>query len=277
MSPKKSYERNKPGERIEFHGIDTVHPPDNIPNKKVPYAQNVRAYQRDSVTGRASQDSSVATLPTGVHSLRRLNDSTPAGPPAGFILVVGAGTNLYANATQVDSGLSGNPISIVPFRPNTSVQPWAYVGDSVKMDKVRSDGTCYAMGIAEPQAAPSITATPVTVAVSLIGPVTVYVWSSAAANANQPGQYIWKNASDTGSGPVLELGTQLLTTVGNSLIFDRINGGGGVPVAWTTYTENIGTVSTDDIGGTHNVHWLNGNDFGNMAAGYTILIGATSY
>jgi hypothetical protein len=68
---------------------------------------------------------------------------------------------------------------MVPFRPNTSVEPWMYVGDSAAMSevtlatkylysgntvnssssgmiKVRSDGICYKMGIKEPQTAPSI-------------------------------------------------------------------------------------------------------------------------
>jgi len=52
--------------------------------------------------------------------------------------------------------LSGNPLSLLPFRPNASVQPWMYVGDSLKMDKVRSDGLRYKMGIAEPQGAPVV-------------------------------------------------------------------------------------------------------------------------
>lgn len=103
-----------------------------------------------------------------VHSLRRLNDSTPAGPVSGFSLVGGSGTALYNNSTSEATGLSGNPISILPFRPNTSVQPWGYIGDSslavtigsfacAGMLKVRSDGLTRKMGIAEPQAAPTIT------------------------------------------------------------------------------------------------------------------------
>src|ERR1700687_2070038 len=97
------YERNKPGTLIDFHGMDTVHPPDAMPPGKYPYAQNVRAYLREGTTSRATEDSSVVQMDSGpVHSLRRLNDSTPAGPPAGFILVGGVGTDLYANAVVVD-------------------------------------------------------------------------------------------------------------------------------------------------------------------------------
>lgn len=103
-----------------------------------------------------------------VHSLRRLNDSTPAGPGSGFSIVGGSSTSLYNNSTAKATGLSGNPISLVPFRPNTSVQPWMYVGDSsltcatvspafncAGMLKVRSDGLTRKTGIAEPQVAPT--------------------------------------------------------------------------------------------------------------------------
>lgn len=150
------YGRENNGARLDFHGINTVLPPDLMPPGKHPFAQNVRRYKQGEITGRTRLDSSVETLGAAVHSLRRLNDSTPAGPADGFILVGGAATDLYADGVIVDSGLSGNPISLVPFRPNTSVQPWMYVGDSNKMDKVRSDGTCYHMGIAEPQTAPTV-------------------------------------------------------------------------------------------------------------------------
>jgi hypothetical protein len=79
----------------------------------------------------------------------------------------------------VATGLSGNPLSMIPFRPNTSVQPWCYVGDSAAygqttlitkylingdavnfvsngMMKVSSSGICQKMGIEEPQLAPVV-------------------------------------------------------------------------------------------------------------------------
>lgn len=124
----------------------------------------------DRITARALQTDPVATMGSGpVHSIRRLNDSTPAGPGSGFSLVGGSATSLYNNSTAVASGLSGNPLSLVPFRPNTSVQPWEYVGDSstavtitsgsfgcAGMLKVRSDGRTRKTGIAEPQAAATV-------------------------------------------------------------------------------------------------------------------------
>ena len=160
----KDYPRNKAGERLGMHGMDLVHPPDALAPGKFAYAQNVRAYVGERTSPRSPEGSSVMTLGSSVHSLRRLNDTTPAGPPLGYVLIGGAAGILYANGIQVAHGLSGNPLSLIPFRPAASVQPWMYVGDSetsgvfidsssgstsvpTGMLKVRSDGLCYAMGI----------------------------------------------------------------------------------------------------------------------------------
>lgn len=270
------YKRDPDGMRLQFRGINTVNPPDKMPPNKYPFAQNVRAYLRDRVIARNAQDAPVENLGTGipVHSLRRLNDSTPNGPVPGFILVAGSGVELFANTTVVDSGLSGNPISLIPFRPNASVQPWMYVGDSVKMDKVRSDGTCYLMGIEEPQVAPVVVATPASTVLSTVGPVTVTYWGDSP-HSGPTGNYIWKNASDPGgSGPVRDSTTPSGVTTGNSLIFDiSPTGTPSIPMAWTQYAILSGTVNT----ATNNVQWVSGAQFGSITAGQPILIGTTIY
>src|SRR5271157_2666566 len=260
--------------------MNTVLPPDAVPPGKFPYAQNLRAYLRDSVTSRATQDSSVVQMDSGpVHSLRRLNDSTPAGPSGGFILVGGVAGGLYANSTGVDGSFSGNPLSLVPFRPNASVQPWMYVGDSVKMDKVRSDGLCYKMGIAEPQSAPVITGTPISSVISLLGPVTVYVWNAANGepSSTNGNTFFWRNPTDTaGRGPIETIATAALVTSGNSLSFDEgvsPAGSYAIPVKWAQYTVNVGTVSTAGV----NVTWDSGDQFTNIVAGQKVIIAAIQY
>lgn len=268
------YQRDPDGMRLQFRGMNVVLPPDKMPPGKYPYAQNVRAYQRDRVLGRATLDAAVETLPNSVHSLRRLNDLTPAGPTAGFILVAGVGNLLMANQTIVDSGLSGNPLSLVPFRPNASVQPWMYVGDSVRMDKVRSDGLCYLMGIAEPQAAPLVAALPASSVLSTVGPVTVTYWGDSP-HSGPTGNYIWKNASDLGgSGPIRASVAPAGVTTGNSLLFDVSPlGDQQNPMAWTAFATYLGTVNTS---GT-SVTWVSGNQFNGLAAGYSILINNVPY
>jgi hypothetical protein len=169
---------------LEFHGLDLTHPINRVPSGRVTIAQNIRSYSVGSINFRNLLTTALYTLSAAVHTIRRLNDSTPNGPSSGYALINGAGTTLYAGSTVVATGLSGNPVSMIPFRPNTSVQPWMYVGDSAEqgnvtldteylitnnsgghtavdfpsngMMKVRSDGVVYKMGIKEPQLAPSV-------------------------------------------------------------------------------------------------------------------------
>lgn len=89
-----------------------------------------------------------------------MNNSIPGANPTSRRFV-GAGTKLYsADQGVVDTGYSGNPLSLVVWRPDQSVEPWLYVGDSAKMQKCRMNGatqTHYGVGIAPPTAAPSCT------------------------------------------------------------------------------------------------------------------------
>ena len=172
MSAPKPYSREPNGRRFSLKGgMNTYKSPDLMTETEWPYLQNIRAYLGDRITGRNTQSSDLVTISTGTpHSLRRMNDTTPAGPVSGFVLITGAGPNIYANSTIVATGLSSNPVALDPFRPNASVQPWMYIGDSAPfpnvtvdssfhcagMIKVRSDGLSRKTGIAEPQAAPVV-------------------------------------------------------------------------------------------------------------------------
>jgi hypothetical protein len=194
------FERNKPGERLDFGGMSIAQPLDMLPKGKSAFAQNVRRFIKGAIKGRNLLTDAIYTLTAAVHSLRRLNDSTTT--PGFYSLINGAGTvlSVWNSATlglaKVASGLSGNQVSMVPFRPNTSVQPWMYIGDSAAQDsvtlhtqylnsltnpqilppvavdflsngmlKVRSDGLTYKMGIKEPQLAPMVSTGPTSVAI----------------------------------------------------------------------------------------------------------------
>jgi hypothetical protein len=220
MSKGQDYKREEDGFRLDFGGINTVLPPDQLPPTRFPYAQNIRRYQQRRVTGRATQDVASLALAGVVNTMRRLNDTTPAGPPEGFILISGSGNNLNAGSSVVDSGMSGNPLSLVPFRPNQSVQPWMYVADENKMLKVRSDGTTYKMGIKEPQSAPNVTANVVSASIAILGNVTLNYWGDSP-HSGPVGVYIWKNGKDTSApGPIRAIGDQDGTTTGSSFLFD---------------------------------------------------------
>ena len=121
---------------LDFRGLDLTHPVNRIPSGRVSIAQNIRAYFTGGVSFRNLLTGAIYTLAAALHSICRLNDSTTNGPSSGYTLISGAGKVLYANATSIATGMSGNPLSMVPFRPNTSVEPWMYVGDSAAMSEV---------------------------------------------------------------------------------------------------------------------------------------------
>ena len=172
MSNGRNYNRERNGKRfILAGGLDTVHPLDVIPEGSYPYLQNVRANIKGRIVGRPTMGDALFTLAAPPHTIVRLNDTSPNGPAAGYVRVIGAAGAMYVNATAVASGFSGNPLAILPFGPDQSVQPWAYVGDSSQavtiaatsqactgMVKVRSDGLTRKTGIKEPQVAPQVSA-----------------------------------------------------------------------------------------------------------------------
>lgn len=209
-----------------------------------------------------------------------------AGPASGYVLLAGALSNLYisGNSAAIASGLfSGNPLAMLPFRPNASPQPWMYIGDSLAMEKVRSDGTIYRVGIKEPQLAPQTQIVPASDVISTVGPITVTYWGDSP-HTGPTGNYIWKHASDTtGSGPVRASTPAAGSTTGNSVIFDVPSfaglplphdfSGPGSPMLWFQYETYNGIVSTN---GT-SVTWDSGDQFGGLVAGDKIIIGGTSY
>ncbi len=159
-----------------FGGVDLTSPVNRIPPGKVAVAENTRAYIDGGFMLRNGLGSPLITVDSTVNSLARMNDTTPDGPAAGYCLVIGTDSGTLwvypspGDSSAVVTGLSGNPVSIVPFRPNTSVQPWAYIGDNAPypnvtvdsgytccgMVKLRSDGLSRKMGIKEPQTAPLV-------------------------------------------------------------------------------------------------------------------------
>jgi hypothetical protein len=150
------------GVRIDIQGgMSTVASPTQLPAGKFPYLQNVRRLLQGRTVARPPLGANVLTgaLADGPTSLVRMNDTTANGPVSGYVLVIGAAGKMYVNTTQVETGLSGAPLSFLVFRPNASPQPWCYAADANAMWKVRSDNTTWKQGIAEPQAAPAVTFT----------------------------------------------------------------------------------------------------------------------
>lgn len=172
---------------LDFHGLDLTSVVNRIRAGFAQFAQNCRAYVKGGWVPRNPQTDPLFTPPAGIgsiHSIRRLNDTSPNGPAQGYAIIFGAGTNLYlwngGAVITVATGLSGNPLSLLPFRPNASPQPWMYVADGNKMLKVRSDGTCWKMGVKEPQQPPTVTTASGTKTVSGTLAATAIPWTNYA-------------------------------------------------------------------------------------------------
>lgn len=221
------YSREKNGRRFTPGSMVTNKALDMLASNEYSFLQNVRAYLMDRWIGRATQSSPAVTVGFPPHTVRRLNDSTPAGPGSGYALITGAAGSMYVNATQVAHGFSGNPVSLNPFRPNASVQPWMYVGDSaaaVTLDasgfvcpgsiKIRSDGLTYKRGIAEPQVAPVVSTTGTSTTGTDSLPATTIPWTNVSG-ANPSYNYGHTSGGD-GTSPVIiatPVGSQTLKLV----------------------------------------------------------------
>lgn len=117
-----------------------------------PFGQNIRRYEVGQVGPRPPVGDPLFTAsPGSVNSLRRLNDSTPLGPAAGYSVVYDIGSEVFVGPSRAAVGFSTNRKTYASFRPDASVQPWMYVGDSVRGVKVNANGAAYDTGIAEPQ------------------------------------------------------------------------------------------------------------------------------
>ena len=224
----------------------TAKAPDLLEESQYVYLQNVRAYLQDRLTDRAPQSASIYTAGAPVYSLRRMNDTTPAGPPSGYVLIYGAAGLMYVSGTEVASGLTGNPVSLTPFRPNTSVQPWMYIADSAidgavtvsdgftcaGMIKVRSDGLARKDGIKEPQLAPVVSTAGTTTTGTDNLPATTFPWTNAGG-VNSTYNYGQRSTGSDGTNPViiaLPVGSQSLTlaVTGTALVNGAMHGPGDV-------------------------------------------------
>lgn len=94
---------------------------------------NVESIQEGSISGRNGVipvDAGYFTAP--IHSIYRVKDAFNLTSTT----LVGCGTTLYANGTELETGFSGESLSFAPYRPEKVNFPVIYVGDATKMKKV---------------------------------------------------------------------------------------------------------------------------------------------
>lgn len=144
--------------KFAYSGMSVHHPPDRMPPGRCPLLYNL---QQDTLTGALGMRppiAQVATTTTGkpVHSIARLNDSIANL----FARFVGSDTKLFAGQTgalaHVDSGYSGNPLALVPYRPTQSAEPQLFAYDSDRQQAFTVTGAKRNIGIQAPTAEPSL-------------------------------------------------------------------------------------------------------------------------
>lgn len=185
--------------KLICRGIQLSRPVDLLSDGKFAILKNVRSYQDGQLQcrpGSSALNAMAALDQLNVHSVRRLTDLLP-GASFAFIRVVGAGTKLYAGVTPtapaILTGFSGNPLSLIPYRPPQSPESWMYVGDSLKMAKVKPDGSgTQNMGGAPPQQAPTSSLRGINTGVDL-----VYLNMGASTNGGTAGATSTPNRVNT--------------------------------------------------------------------------------
>lgn len=141
--------------RFFFTGLSVL-PPDAMPPGKLPYVLNVRSYADGRLRPREGLTSVVSTLGAPVHTLARLNDPTEFNGGVPAVRIVGAGSAVYrgipsnTSPSSVASGFSGDPLTTFSAQPPRSPRPWQYLADVDTYQKFQTDGSSYAVGLAQP-------------------------------------------------------------------------------------------------------------------------------
>lgn len=144
--------------RFDADGLGLSIPQDQPQQQRhFPILVNVRQVVRGTFKQRPGLNSfmTAPAASTPWHSLRRLNDRNAND----YTYVAGTGTIVSTGKTGVltqrDTGYSGNPLTMLPYRPPQSPSEWMAIADSNKMAKVKYDGTLRSLGIPAPTAEPS--------------------------------------------------------------------------------------------------------------------------
>lgn len=125
--------------RLGARGLDLLHALDQIPPDRLSRFTNaVHEGDTGQLRSRLGQTALTTPVPGAAHSIRRMNS-----PRTGtFTRVWGIGASLYTGAsgalTAVDTGYSGDPLTLVPYRPPLSADTWMYVADRTRTRKVRA-------------------------------------------------------------------------------------------------------------------------------------------
>ncbi len=160
--------------RFACRGMNLNRPIDAIPEGQYEYLKNVRSYVDGRLESRPGLEVLSSSIPASgpgdyIHSGCTVVDSNPDSP-GGPMRFIGFNDQLWAGPIgaapvtfiQIDSGYSGNPLSLVPASSDISPIPWLYVYDSLKQKKYSSTFAVtagkpdpYPIGLATPWSSPT--------------------------------------------------------------------------------------------------------------------------
>lgn len=145
-----------PGIPFKFAGVNTKSPADKLAPGKYAMAQNIRAYDDETIRvrpGLAQLSTSWTGLP--VQNIRAYSTLETNNAPR---YLFKSGTNIYLDTGEVvDTGYAaGTGVSLIPYRPNQSPGSWMYAGDNNQYRKLSAPDstntvTAQNAGIVEPQ------------------------------------------------------------------------------------------------------------------------------
>lgn len=136
--------KRTPGKgKFAYLGINLVRPPDLMPAGRAPFLLNVSPDQETGAMNPrpgldlAASASTFSGLVLPLHSYALVGANVLSGEQ-GPLRYIGQGTSLYTIPTSgfgAYTGFSGNPLSLVSYRPPQSPNSWLYVFDSIKQAK----------------------------------------------------------------------------------------------------------------------------------------------
>src|SRR5262245_61250763 len=117
--PETKYDRET--NRFNCLGIDANRPVDSVKQDKFPFLQNMRTEEGMPSKPRVAltKINSAVAEQSPVHSIRSIYDPSISS----WKRIIGTGTHLAVGQTtftDTDSGYSGNPLALVPYRPDQS-------------------------------------------------------------------------------------------------------------------------------------------------------------
>lgn len=124
---------------------------DQLDPEEALYRSNVVQYFQGEMASRPGQTSQV----TGIGSVLQIQRLDLPASASAMRFWSGGTTWLRGNAAPavLDSGFSGNPIVMLPYRPALSGEPWMVAADSNKMRQASATGPAIALGLAAPATA----------------------------------------------------------------------------------------------------------------------------